>query len=148
MKNSYIQIRLEEDIKKNFQKLAKKKNRTVSAYITYLIIEELTKGELKMKTTYYFVKTNAYNEIIATDGKRAYSCPYSSSGKDINSEINIYAAHPEEEEAFEAMINKLKTAYEELSLYNMDEIEQDYPNSIFELDKNAYEVMIEIITIE
>ena len=95
-----------------------------------------------MKTTYYFVKTNAFNEVIATDGKREFHCKVNSDGIDVNSGVDLYNDNTDE------MISELKMAYAEIDgLYSMDDIEMDYPDTVYDFDSSAYEEIIEIISI-
>lgn len=93
-----------------------------------------------MKTTYYFVRTNAQNEVIATDGERLYVCPENSDGIDVNSGVDLYTDNT---------VDELKEAYAKIDgLYNMDEIEADYPDAVYDFDGSAYEEMTEIISID
>lgn len=95
-----------------------------------------------MKTTYYFAKTNAFNEVIATDGKKVSPCKVNSDGIDVNSGVDLYNDNTDE------MISELKMAYAEIDgLYSMDDIEMDYPDDVYDFDSSEYEEMIEIISV-
>jgi hypothetical protein len=94
-----------------------------------LKIKDAQKGRKKDKmTNYYFLKTNAYNCVYATDGKRFAECP-SNGAFDINSGIDLYADNA---------IELLKTAYAKIDgLMTMDEIANDLPHLLLNGDPLA-----------
>ncbi len=98
-------------------------------------------------TKYYLIRTDAYNEVIATEGKRAYSCAYDCNGIDVNSGVDLYPEDPEvtgcsEETAYKKLLKKFREEYKKLDLYNMDDIIQDYgADDIFAFDEEDFEIV-------
>ncbi len=92
-----------------------------------------------MKTTYYFTKTNAYNEVIAVRGNKGYSCPVDSQGFDTTSGVNIC------DQSTDETVELLKAAYGKLNaegnLYNMDDIERDFPDDVWDFNSDNYDVL-------
>lgn len=86
---------------------------------------------MKEVTRYYLVRTNADNEIVAIRGDKMYNCPITSSGIDEMSGISVLAMTSEETEK---VAEKLQVKYTELTkngmLYNMDDIIDDYEDSL------------------
>ncbi len=109
-------------------------------------------------TTYYFTKTNAANQVIATDGVKYFECFVDSNGVDITSGVNLYVKtgdifDDDHKEELKAKIEELKNAYKNVDgLYNMDDIEMDFPDSVYDVVGDDFfdfcEEMVEIITVE
>lgn len=78
-------------------------------------------------TKYYLIKTNASKDVVAVCDGKMYVCP-EKSGVDVNSGIDIYA------ENVGNVVEALQKAYGSMieggTLYNMDDIERDFPNSV------------------
>lgn len=86
---------------------------------------------MKEVTRYYLIRTNADNEIVAVRGDKICGCPISSNGIDEMSGISVLAMTSEETEK---VAEKLQVKYSELAksdmLYNMDDIIDDYEDSL------------------
>lgn len=92
-------------------------------------------------TKYYFVKTNADNEVIATDGTNCYSLPVNPDGKEVTTGVDLYAGN-----AVEELTNALKAMADDL--YNMDNINADFPDDVYSFNADDYETMTELIAID
>ena len=94
-------------------------------------------------TKYYFVETNADNDVIATDGTSCYLLPANSKGIDETTGVDLYA-----DNAVEELKKALKAMADEMTLYNIDDIKRDFPDSICDFNADDYEAMTELIAID
>ncbi len=95
-------------------------------------------------TKYYFTKTNAFNEVVATDGERAYSLAVNSNGCDITTGVDVYTGSEDE------IVEKLRAAFAEVDgLYSMDEIVSEFgENDIYPFDADSFEYIVEVAEIQ
>lgn len=92
-------------------------------------------------TEYYLIKTNASKDVVAVCDGKMYVCP-EKSGVDVNSGIDIY------DEDVKDVVVALRYAYGVMiadgTLYNMDDIERDFPDSVVSVNaENFFENDVE-----
>ena len=97
-------------------------------------------------TTYFLVKTNATNDIIATDGKEYFVEQSNPDGTFENTGIDIFA-----ENAVARLRRAFKASAKKGYLYTMSDIKYDYgADSVYNVDTDLYtfEKRHKIITID
>lgn len=78
-------------------------------------------------TKYYLIKTNVSRDVVAVCNDKMYVCP-EKSGVDVNSGIDIYADNVEN--VVEALTKAYDVMIADGTLYNMDDIDRDFPDSV------------------
>lgn len=106
----------------------------------------------KTKTTYYLIKTDAENVVMATDGSLYSLCAVNPDGTDTNTGVLLYAADEDGGDDLSSVLSKLKPAYAAIDgLYTMSEIAADFPADVYPLTdgfESLIEYKAEIITVE
>ena len=67
MKNDFIHVRVNRELKQEAKEYAKETGRTLAGLIEYLLKKELKKGEKEMKTWYILVYDNGNRAILEED---------------------------------------------------------------------------------